>query len=123
MDINLKNNSSVPLYMQIYNQVKEQILYGKLKCGDKLPSYREFAKLYGVSIVTVTKAYDDLIKDQLITTSQTGCFVSEKSSAIATNYHMQQIEEKLNEIVLSAKTVEVSIDEIHAILNDLWNER
>lgn len=122
MDINLKNNSSVPLYMQIYNQIKEQILYGKLKCGDKLPSYREFAKLYGVSIVTIKKAYDDLIKDQLITTSQTGCFVSEKSSAIAINYHMQQIEKKLNEIVLSAKAVEVSIDEIHAILNELWLE-
>ncbi|HQM00134.1 MAG TPA: GntR family transcriptional regulator [Ruminococcus flavefaciens] len=31
--------------MQLYEKIKEQIIYGKLKRGDKLPSYRELAKL------------------------------------------------------------------------------
>lgn len=122
MEIEIKHNSDIPIYMQLYEKIKEQIIYGKLKRGDKLPSYRELAKLCNVSLVTVTKAYGLLNEEKLIVASQQGCFISENAAAIAVDYHMQQIEDKLKAAIGSAKTVDISLDELHILINELWNE-
>lgn len=86
MNIEIKRNDKLAIYLQIYKQIKEQILNGDLKCGDKLLSYRELANQFDVSIITVTKAYDLLFDERLITSSQKGCFVSENAYAIAIDY-------------------------------------
>ena len=77
---------------------------------------------FDVSIITVTKAYELLSDEKLITSSQKGCFVSENASAIAIDYNMQLTEDNLKEAIKSAKTVDISLDELHTLLNELWHE-
>lgn len=122
MNIEIKRNDKLAIYLQIYKQIKEQILNGRLKSGDKILSYREIAKRFDVSIITVTKAYELLSDEKLITSSQKGCFVSENASAIAIDYNMQLTEDNLKEAIKSAKTVDISLDELHTLLNELWHE-
>ena len=66
MDIILTNAASQPIYDQIVSQVKAQILSGKLKEGDALPSVRQLADTVGINMHTVNKAYTVLKQEGFI---------------------------------------------------------
>ena len=53
-------NSEKPLYIQLYDFIKSDIIDGRLKTNEKLPSKRSAAKNLGVSVITVENAYSDL---------------------------------------------------------------
>ena len=57
-----------PLYEYIYDCIKNDILAGKLKSGEKLPSKRSFAQNNGISTITIQNAYDQLISEGYIFT-------------------------------------------------------
>ena len=65
MDIILSNTSGKPIYEQITDQVKEQIMAGTLSAGDALPSMRLLAKELRISGITTNRAYEELEKDGL----------------------------------------------------------
>ena len=60
MKIIIKNGSAVPIYEQIKNAIRDEVLKGNLKAGEKLPSVRAMARELSISILTVKKAYDEL---------------------------------------------------------------
>ena len=60
MDIIISNSSGVPIYEQIEEQIKSQIMSGDLIEGDSLPSMRVLAKELKISIITTKRAYEDL---------------------------------------------------------------
>ena len=66
MDLEISNMSSVPIYQQVAVQIKSRILTGSLKNNDQLPSIRNLAKELEVGIITVKKAYEILLKEELI---------------------------------------------------------
>ncbi len=66
MKIIISNQSELPIYAQIREQIKEQILNGQIKEGEILPSIRSLAKDVGVSVITTTRAYNDLEKEGFI---------------------------------------------------------
>ena len=59
----LNRNSSLPLYYQIKEHIKDAILNGEFKPNDRLPTEDELCKLYSVSRPVVRQAYDELIKE------------------------------------------------------------
>ena len=59
-------NSSEPLYMQIYNQLREDILAGKYTSGNRLPTEKELCQIYHVSRITSKKALNMLVDDKLV---------------------------------------------------------
>ncbi len=61
-----KSNRTVPLYTQIANELKEQILSGVFRPGDRLPSENELAKHFCVSTITSKRALNDLFDSNLI---------------------------------------------------------
>lgn len=63
----LKENN-LPLYEQVYQYIKADILNGVLKPGEKLPSKRTFANHNGISTITIQNAYDQLISEGYIYT-------------------------------------------------------
>lgn len=70
-------------YIKLYSQLKDLILKGELKSGEKIPSVRKCASLYNVSITTVQNAYFDLCADGYIIAHQkSGYYVSDISNNI-----------------------------------------
>ncbi len=60
MNFIISNNSDVPIYQQIKNEIINSISNNDLKENDMLPSIRNLAKDLRISILTVKKAYDEL---------------------------------------------------------------
>ena len=54
------------LYQSLYKQIRADIVKGKLKPGEKLPSKRDFAAQLGVSVITIESAYAPSIGDAFI---------------------------------------------------------
>lgn len=66
-----------PLYEYIYQCIKDDIMEGNLRQGEKLPSKRSFAKNNGISTITIQNAYDQLISEGYIyTIPQKGYYVA-----------------------------------------------
>lgn len=61
-------NKDIPLYEQVYNAIKSDILSGRLPPGTKLPSKRSFASHNGMSTITIQNAYDQLASEGYIYT-------------------------------------------------------
>jgi len=70
-------NVTGPIYEYVYKCIKEDILSGYLKPGEKLPSKRTFANNHGISTITIQNAYDQLISEGYVyTLPKRGYFVS-----------------------------------------------
>ena len=99
MDIILSNSSGKPIYEQIADQVKEQILAGALSAGDALPSMRVLAKELRISVITTKRAYDELEAEGFIyTLPGKGSFVAPKNTELLREENLRRIEEHMREI-------------------------
>lgn len=100
MNILLKQNSDTPIYEQIELQIRSQILSGALKPGEMLPSLRALARDLRVSVVTVQKAYDNLIRTGFIETGAgIGTFVSNVDKAFIREELLRKIENLIEKAV------------------------
>lgn len=100
MKIILINGSSVPLYEQIKNEIKENILKNKVSEGQQLPSVRTLSKDLKVSILTVKKAYDELEEEGFVESRQgLGTFVAGKDSEVKREELQKKLEEHLQEAI------------------------
>ena len=102
-------NSGVPIYQQIAEQMKEQILTGKMKQGEYLPSIRSLAKELKISVITTMKAYELLEAEGLVTAAQgKGFYVNAQDSEMLKEQHLRKVEEALLEAIAAAKIAGMS---------------
>src|SRR3954462_5683590 len=59
-------SSGLPIYRQIFDQVRRMIAAGSLKTGDRLMSVRELSSTLAINPLTVTKAYGELEREGLV---------------------------------------------------------
>jgi GntR family transcriptional regulator len=77
---NVSFDSAKPMYMQIKDRIKEQILSGEFKKGEKIPSERELCQMFGVSRITARQAISEAINEGLLFTVQgKGTFVCKRN--------------------------------------------
>lgn len=121
MNIFIDNRSGIPIYDQIYKQVKNLIISGALKENDALPSIRSLAKDLRISVITTKRAYDELEKEGFIYTVQAkGCFVAPKNTEMLREENLKKIESLIEEILqLSASCGLTKDDIIEMIRSDL----
>ncbi|MFL1468953.1 GntR family transcriptional regulator [Paraclostridium bifermentans] len=123
MNINISNTSTTPLYEQIKNQIKNQILDSTLKQGEGLPSIRNFAKELKVSIITIKRAYEELEKEGFIETiAGRGTFVSMQNKERLRETALYEIENKLEIVIKQAKSVGITLEEGIEIFKSLYEE-
>ena len=74
---NLKKSTEKPLYEALYDALKEDILEGRLKAGQRMPSKRELSAANGISVTTVLNAYQQLLMEgYLVSRERSGFFVA-----------------------------------------------
>lgn len=120
-NIIINNNSQDPIYQQIYDQIAVQIIQGKLESDTLLPSIRKMAKEIRVSIITIKKAWELLESNGLIyTVAGKGSYVKENSEDSLRDLKYLSIEEKINETLALAKSLDISKEELLELITTLY---
>lgn len=123
MKIILINGSSVPLYEQIKNAIKENILKNKVEEGEQLPSVRTLSKDLKVSILTVKKAYDELEKEGFVESRQgLGTFVAGKDSEVKREELQKELENHLQEAIKLSADLDLDKETILELFEFLYKE-
>lgn len=124
MDIIISNSSGVPIYEQIEEQIKSQIMTGELREGETLPSMRVLAKELKISIITTKRAYEDLERDGFIeSVTGKGSFVKRINSEMVKENMMYDIQELLETAIDKALLANISGSELLEIFELLYEEK
>lgn len=124
MKIILNNNSMVPVYEQVVEQIKNEIIQESLKAGEPLPSVRALSGELKISALTVKKAYDRLEEEGFIVTVHgKGSFVENTDRQLAIEARRKAVEDDLAKAVLKAKAVGMDNNEIREIMDILLEEQ
>ena len=116
-------NSGEPIYQQIANQFRADILAGKFAQGEYLPSIRGLAKDLKISVITTMKAYEQLAEEGLVTAVQgKGFYVNQQDTNILREKKVQQIEGQMSEVIRSLKKAELSLEDAKDMLELLWED-
>lgn len=115
-------NSGMPIYQQIAEQFRTDILAGKYPQGEYLPSIRGLARDLKISVITTMKAYELLEEEGLVTAVQgKGFYVNAQDSEMLREQHLRKVEEALLEAIQSAKIAGMSSAELERTLHTLLN--
>lgn len=80
---NLRNDSAAPLYLQLYQYIKDAILDGSILPMEKLPSLRSLSKSLGLSLTTIELAYNQLLVEGYIYSKpQSGYYANQISAGM-----------------------------------------
>jgi len=121
LDIIISNTSGKPIYEQIADQVREQIMTGALPAGDALPSMRLLAKELRISVITTKRAYEELERDGFLqNVPGKGCFVAPQNRELLREAQLRRVEEKLAQAVEEARKGGFPLEELHEILDLLY---
>lgn len=113
MKIIIKNKVDTPIYEQIYEQVKDAILDGKVAEGEQMPSIRQLAKDLKISVITTTKAYSVLEENGFITPVKgKGYYVAPKNNDILIERFIMSVENCFAKAVRDGKNADLSDDEL-----------
>ncbi|HIW57277.1 MAG TPA: GntR family transcriptional regulator [Firmicutes bacterium] len=123
MKILISNTSEIPLYKQIKDQIKDAILREELSEGDPLPSIRAFANDLSVSVLTVRRVYDELEREGFIVSQVgIGTFVSASNIELLRESKRRIVEQKMQDMIQTAKSLKIGKDELNAMMDILYDE-
>lgn len=122
MNIIISNTSGKPIYEQIATQIKNEIIAGKLKEGDNLPSMRVLAKELRISVITTKRAYEELEREGFIVSmTGKGSFVAGKNLEFVREEELKKMEEHIQKAVEAAKNSEISLEELIETMTIVYN--
>lgn len=114
----LQPSSGVPIYRQLIEQVRRMVASGQLAPGTELPSVREISAEYSVNPTTISKAYGLLEAEGLLQRNRgkpmTIAGVRRNQGALAAR--LRQIEAQVDALVLAARQLQLSADELAALI-------
>lgn len=123
MKIVISNTSDLPLYQQIKDQIKDAILREELTQGDALPSIRSFANDLKVSVLTIRRVYEELEKEGFVTSQVgIGTFVSAGNLDLLRDSKRRLVEEKMQDIIHTAKSLSITKEELMEMMDILYEE-
>ena len=124
MHIIINHSSMVPIYEQLMDQIKSEIVQSVLKEGEALPSVRTLAGELRISALTVKKAYDRLEEEGFVTTVHgKGTYVSASDKQLAMETRRRMVEEEFDNAIDRALSVGMEKEEITELVQLLLEEK
>lgn len=124
MHIILNHSSMVPIYEQLMEQIKSDIIQSVLSEGEALPSVRTLAGELRISALTVKKAYDRLEEEGFVTTVHgKGTYVSASDKQLAMETRRRMVEEEFDNAIDRALSIGMEKEEITELVQLLLVER
>ena len=124
MHLLIDNKSSAPIYEQICDQLKAQIISGALGEDEPLPSIRSLAKDLRISVITTKRAYDELEREGfLYTVAGKGSFVAPKNVELLREENLKAIEAHLEAAAELAATCGLDADELAEMLKLITEDK
>ncbi|SDO29062.1 GntR family transcriptional regulator [Alkalicoccus daliensis] len=122
MYFHIDPKSSIPLYEQIVNQVKDLTIRGLLHPGEKLPSVRELSSKMVINPNTVSKAYQELERMGLLVTVQgKGTFIADKTENTVTQREKDKLYKEMRKTTIDCIYAGLSKEEIITWINDCFS--
>ncbi|MDF2719913.1 MAG: GntR family transcriptional regulator [Paenibacillus sp.] len=123
MNLSVSLASGEPIYQQIKEQIKKQILSGQLAEGDPLPSIRNLAHDLQISVITTKRAYDELEQEGLVVSvAGKGTFVSEKNKESIREVKYRQLEEHIRQIAAESKALGLKKEDVVSLIELFYGE-
>ncbi|HSR51609.1 MAG TPA: GntR family transcriptional regulator [Acidobacteriota bacterium] len=120
MLLNITDLSQEPLQSQIARLVRAKILNGDLEAADSLPSIRELARRNQVSVITVQRAYESLVREGLIHARRgKGFFVADLKSESKRRMSLSRLKDELAPAVKVARHEGLTDEEIEKALREV----
>jgi len=118
----LKFNNKDPVYIQLSQYVKRQILLKKAVSGDELPSRRELAVQLNINPNTVQKAYR-LMEEEgfVVTKGNQGSYIYVDES-IYSKIEIELTRDMVADFIKSAKEINMSFKRVIDLISELWDE-
>ena len=124
MHIILNNSSMVPIYEQLMEQIKSDIINSSLKEGEALPSVRSLAGELRISALTVKKAYDKLEGEGFVTTIHgKGTYVTASDKQLALEARQKEAEADFEKVIDRALAMGMSREDILETVTLLLDEK
>lgn len=123
MKLIISSVSGEPIYEQIKTQIHSAVLSGELKAGEALPSLRKLAKELRISVLTVTRAYNELADEGVVQNIQgKGTFVMDKGNELMQRQLGTRIRESLAEASRGAKAAGIPLDALDRMLEEEYRK-
>lgn len=124
MHIILNHSSMVPIYEQLMEQIKSDIINSSLKEGEALPSVRSLAGELRISALTVKKTYDKLEGEGFVTTIHgKGTYVTASDKQLALEARQKEAEADFEKVIDRALAMGMSREDILETVTLLLDEK
>ncbi|AKV55295.1 transcriptional regulator, GntR family [Bifidobacterium actinocoloniiforme DSM 22766] len=118
MKLIISSVSGEPIYQQIEDQIRSAVLDGSLRAGESLPSLRSLAKDLRISVLTVTRAYNELAQEGILENIQgKGTFVLDRSNERMHERLVKQVRSDLDNAAQAARAAGIGGDDLHDLLD------
>ena len=123
MKIIVTQASTLPIYEQILNQIRDQVVSGELREEEALPSIRALARELQVSVITTKRAYEELEKEGvIISIPGKGFYVCKQNNDFLKEKQRRYLEERFLELIRESKNAGMDMEEILSMIEILYEE-
>jgi GntR family transcriptional regulator len=118
----LQPHSGVPLYRQLYEQIRRMVAGGQLAAGAELPSIRELAVKHAINPMTVSKVYARLEAEGVLERNRGKpmTVAPQRRTQAARSTRLETLAPPLENLVLAARQLELGVDDVIDALRTKW---
>jgi GntR family transcriptional regulator len=124
MLLRIEPTSSSPIYRQIADQIRDQVVSGQLKASQQMPSVRQLAEELAVNQNTILKVYNELCREGLLKMERgSGTFVCDIPPTRKAEECRQIVSNILGQAVEKGISMNIDLAAMEAILRDEYQKQ